>query len=238
MCSAKERILSNLFPVVEIPEFVFSAETRFQSDSELAEVCDAAGPLPLLLKGPRLYTVEQPSRGSVFSLTTSGGESAIRREDFTQWFSRNDRAGWAVELLNVLFRHHAWKRGLRWDRITDQYHFPRTKPKSVWWEIGKQTISREVTAPHMGWIEIENQVRAEVQYGWRHQSVRAEFVPVQGNLLLASGTQLAANRIGREDSRDNAAGRANIFRLTAAGKERASLALIEVLVDRAGQGPS
>jgi hypothetical protein len=183
VCPVKERILSNLFPVVELPKFVFSAGTQFQTESELAEACAAAGPFPFLLKEKRLYTVEQPSRDSVFALTTSGGESA-RQESFTQWFSRKDRAGWAVELLNNLFRHHAWKRGLRWDKHTDQYHFPRTKPKSVWWEISKQTISREVTAPHMGWIELENQGRAEVQYGWRHQSIRAEFVQVLGNLFL------------------------------------------------------
>jgi hypothetical protein len=179
----KERILSNLFPVVELPKFVFSAETQFQTESELAEACAAAGPLPFLLKGKRLYTVEPPSQDSVFALATTGADSA-RRESFTQWFSRNDRAGWAVELLNNLFRHHAWKRGLRWDKHTDQYHFPRTKPKSVWWEISKQTISREVTAPDMGWIELENRGRAEVQYGWRHQSIRAEFVQVLGNLYL------------------------------------------------------
>src|SRR3984893_18005824 len=35
--SAKERILSNLFPIVEVPKFVYSAETRFDTESELME---------------------------------------------------------------------------------------------------------------------------------------------------------------------------------------------------------
>src|ERR1700680_3278717 len=43
--SAKERILSNLFPVVELPKFVYSAETRFETESEVMEACDGAGPL-------------------------------------------------------------------------------------------------------------------------------------------------------------------------------------------------
>jgi hypothetical protein len=54
----------------------------------------------------------------------------------------------------------------------------------VWWEISQQTISREVTAPHMGWIELENELKAEVQYGWRHHTIRAEFVQVMASLCL------------------------------------------------------
>jgi len=181
--SARERIISNLFPVVEVPKFVYSAGTRFATETELTKACGAAGPSPFLLKGSRLYTIEPLSQHSVFAPALSNG-AVIRQENLTQWFSRRDRAGWAIELLNNLFRHHAWKRGLRCDKSTDQYYFPRTKPKSVWWEISKQTISREVTAPHMGWIELDNRVRAEIQYGWRHQTIRAEIVQLMGNLYL------------------------------------------------------
>jgi hypothetical protein len=181
--AAKERIISNLFPVAEVPKFVYSAETRFISETELTEACGAAGPSRFLLKGSRMHTIEPLLQNSVFALALSN-RAVTKQEDFTQWFSRRDRAGWASELLNNLFRHHAWKRGLRYDETTQQYYFPRTKPKSVWWEISQQTISREVTAPHIGWIELENRVKAEVQYGWRHQTIRAEFVQVLGNLYL------------------------------------------------------
>jgi TIR domain-containing protein len=181
--SAKERILSNLFPIVEVTKFVYSAETRFDTESELMEACHGAGPLPFLVKESRLYTVERLSPDSSFApAVTNWGTH--KQENFTEWLSSQDRAEWAIELLNSLFRQHAWKRGLRWDTGTDQFYFPRTKPKSVWWQIGGQTISREVTAPHMGWIDLGNQVKAEVQYGWRHQSIRADFVQVLGNLFL------------------------------------------------------
>jgi hypothetical protein len=33
-------------------------------------------------------------------------------------------------------------------------------------------------------IELENHGKAEVQYGWRHQSIRADFLQVLGNLFL------------------------------------------------------
>jgi hypothetical protein len=181
--SAKERILSNLFPVVELPKFVNSAETRFDTESELMEACSGRGPLSFLIKESRLYTIEQLSADSAFAPAVTNWDT-LKQENFTQWLSTKDRAEWAIELVNNLFRQHAWKRGLRWDKSTDQFYFPRTKPKSVWWEIVGQTISREVTAAHMGWIELENQVKAEVQYGWRHRSIRADFVQMFGNLLL------------------------------------------------------
>jgi hypothetical protein len=181
--STKERILSNLFPVVELPKCVYSAETRFQTESEVTEACATAGPLPFLLKDSRLYSTEPISRNSVFAPALGNGDIP-RQENFAQWLSRDDRVRWAIELLNHLFRHHAWKRGLRWDETTDQYYFPRTKPKSLWWEISGRTMSREVTAPHVEYVELENGVRAEVQYGWRHQSIRADFVRALGNLFL------------------------------------------------------
>jgi hypothetical protein len=181
--SAKEQIVSNLLPVVEVPKVVSSVETQIQSESELARICDAAGPLAFLLKGTRLYTIEPLSHDSVFAPAVTNWDTR-EQEDFAPWFFRSDRAAWAIELMNNLFRQHAWKRGLRWDESTDQFYFPRTKPKSIWWEMNGRTISREVTAPHMGWIELENQVRAEIQYGWKHESIRADFVHLGGNLFL------------------------------------------------------
>jgi hypothetical protein len=175
-----ERVLCNLFPVVELPTFVYSAETRFDTESELTEACGGSEPLPFILKGSRFYTTLPLSRESVFAPAISPAENP-RQDNFMQWSSNRDHVGWAIELLNSLFRQHAWKRGLRWDESTDQFYFPRNKPKNVWWEIGGRRVSREVTAPHMGRIELENSVTAEVQYGWKHHSIRASFVQVQGN---------------------------------------------------------
>jgi len=180
---ARERILCNLFPVVELPQFIYSAETRFKTESELTDACAEDGPSSFLIKDSRVYTLESPSQESTFALAASDWNTR-KQESFAQWYSNPERAEWGIELLNKLFRRHAWKRGLRWDSTTNQFFFPRNKPKSIWWKVGEQTIAREVTAPHMGWIELGKQVRAEVQYGWKHQSVRADFVKVQGNIFF------------------------------------------------------
>jgi hypothetical protein len=180
---AKERILCNLFPVVELPQFIYSAETRFKTESELSDACAEDGPSSFLIKNFRVYTLECPSQDSTFAFAASDWNSR-KQESFMQWFSNPERAGWGIELLNKLLRRHAWKRGLRWDSSTNQFFFPRNKPKSIWWKLGEQTVSREVTAPHMGWVDLENQVKAEIQYGWKHESIRADFVKVQGKIFF------------------------------------------------------
>jgi hypothetical protein len=179
----KERLLANLFPVAEPPKLIFSAETKLRTETELTEAYPGVEHLPFLLKGSRLFTIEPFSRDSAFAPAVCNWDTR-KQENFSNWSFERGHAGWAAELLNSAFRHHAWKRGLRWDICTEQFYFPRTRPKSIWWEVSEQTIAREVTAPRMGWIELENHAGAEVQYGWKHQSLRADFVELQGNLFL------------------------------------------------------
>jgi hypothetical protein len=179
----KERIVSNLFPVLETPEFVYSAETPCRTDAEVMEACGGPGPLPFLLKDSRLYTFQSFAHDSVFEPASSKGAAPLQ-ENFAQWLSSSDRVDSALYLLNSLFRHHAWKRGLRYDKSRNLYYFTRSKPKNVLWKMGQQAVSREVTAPNMAWIPLENQMKAEVQYGWRHLGIRAGFVQILGTLFL------------------------------------------------------
>ena len=179
----RERIASNLFPAVEIPKEIFSAETRFQSESEITEACGGPGPLQFLLKGTRLYAASPITENSVFwpAVKEDGKPS---QERFAQWLSDPARAPWAIELLNRLLRNHAWKRGMRFDEGQSLFYFTRSKPKKLWWEIGGKTIQREVTAPHIKWNEIDGEVLAEFQCGWKHEAIRAEFIQILGALFL------------------------------------------------------
>ena len=178
-----ERIISNLFPVVEIPKDICSAETRFQSESEVMEACGDPGPLPFLLRGSRVYTVAPLGAQSIFAAALKD-DSQPTRERFTEWLSDPGRVPWAMELLNRLLRYHGWKRGLRFDKDLGLFYFTRSKPKKLWWEIAGKTFQREVTAAHLKWNEMDQGVLAEVQYGWRHEAIRAGFVQILGNLFL------------------------------------------------------
>lgn len=179
----KERIISNLFPIVEFPKEIFSAGSRFQTESEVLEACGGPGPLPFVLKGSRLYALEPLNENSVFmpALKENCNSSPLQ---FSEWLSNSERVPWAIELLNRLLRYHAWKRGMRFDEAQCLFYFTRSKPKKLWWEIGGKTIQREVTAPFTKWIPFEGFGRAEVQCGWRHEAVRAGFVQALGTLFL------------------------------------------------------
>ena len=178
-----ERIVSNLFPVVEIPKDIYSAETRFHTESEIVEACGGPGPLPFLLKGSRIYAVAPLAENSVFAPALKA-DSNCRQERFAEWLSDPERTPWALELLNHLLRHHAWKRGMRFDESHGLFYFTRSKPKNLWWEIGGKTIQREVTAPHTKWNQIEGHGMAEFQCGWKHEAIRANFIQTLGALFL------------------------------------------------------
>ena len=178
-----ERIVSNLFPAVELPKDIFSAETHFQNEPEILNACGGPGPAPFLLKGSKLYSFAPLTENSVFGQALKKDSDCLL-ENFSEWFADAERAPWAIQILNQLLRYHAWKRGMRFDETQRLFYFTRSKPKSLWWEIGGKTIQREVTAPHIRWNEIGPGISAEVQYGWRHEAIRAEFIYVAGALFL------------------------------------------------------
>ena len=192
-------MVSNLFPVVEIPKVIFSAETRLRIEAEIHGSCAGPGPLPFLLKGTRLYTVAPLTDNSVFrpALEPEGKPS---QESFAHWLSGGGACNLGDRAPEPLLRYHAWKRGLRFDEAQGLFYFTRSKPKNLWWEIGGKIVQREVTAPHMKSNQIDGQTMAEFQCGWRHEAVRAGFVQVAGDLFLASGTGMAADRAGWKDT--------------------------------------
>jgi hypothetical protein len=180
---ATDRIAGNFFPVVEIPKFIFSAESRFQTDQEIVDACGGAGPLPFLLKGAALHTLLPLQNNSVFGPAIRE-DSAISREHFAPWLVDMRRSDWAIQLLNRFLRFHAWKRGLRFDEGHSLFYFTRSKPKKLWWEARGKIAQREVTAPHMKHYEICGEREVEFQCGWKHEAVRAAFVLRKGSLFV------------------------------------------------------
>ena len=178
-----EMVAPNLFPVLEYPQNFYSAEARFQTESEIIAACGAPGPLPFLLRKSTVYTFELPTRNSVLAPALKM-DRAPSQERFADWLAKPECAPWTIGLLDRILRYHAWKRGLRFDETHKLFYFTRSKPKTVWWEIGGRTIQQEVTAPRLIWTEIEPDVKAETQFGWTHQAVRAGFVQISDALFL------------------------------------------------------
>jgi hypothetical protein len=169
--------------VVERPRFIFSAESQFQTEQEVVEACEGAGPMPFLLKGSTLYTLSPLTKSSLLGRALKEG-TAISQELFAAWQSDAQRSKWAIELLNRFLRLHAWKRGLRFDEDQALFYFTRSKPKKLWWEVGGKIAQREVTAPNMKHYEVCGQQEVEFQNGWKHEAVRAGFELWRGCLFV------------------------------------------------------
>ncbi len=172
-----------LFPVVEFPREVFSAEARIQTESEILKTCCGPGPLAFLLKGSRLYSTT-PLTGNCAVSAALNDDRNLARVPLAEWISDPERAPWAIELMNRLLRYHAWKRGMRYDELHGLFYFTRSKPKKLWWEFDGKAALREVTAPDMKWVPIEGNRCAEFQCGWKHEAVRAGFTEILGSLFL------------------------------------------------------
>jgi len=180
----RERIVANLFPVVEIPRDFVAIKSRFRTENEIAKHCESPGPLPFVFRNSTVYTIASAPAGAALVAAAKEEHCDESHELFKDWLSDSSRAPLAVELLNRLLRHHAWKRGLRFDESHGLYYFTRTKPKNLWWEIGGKTIQRQVTAANMKWAPVEGGGAAEFQCGWRHEAIRVEFIQVCDELFL------------------------------------------------------
>jgi len=174
---------ANHFPVVESPKYVFSAESRFQTEKEIVEACGGAGPLPFLLKGSTIYTLSPLTRSSGFACAIKA-DCAPSHEQFAGWLWDAKTSRWAIELLDRVLRLHAWKRGLRFDEGHTLFYFTRSKPKKLWWENGGKIFQREVTAPLIKQRQIDNHRLAEFQRGWKHEAIRAGFVQWGSSLFV------------------------------------------------------
>jgi hypothetical protein len=177
-----QRIVCNLCPVLEVPRYVYCAKSRLEDESEAAKSCAGPGPVPFLLRNGRLCSLSPLAKNSALAPVLEPG-SAPSQETLAEWFQDGQRSDWALELLNRFLRHHAWKRGMRFDELHRLFYFTRTKPKKLWWEMGGKLIQREVTAPHMKRNRLDNGEEAEFQCGWKHEAVQASFV-TDGGLFL------------------------------------------------------
>jgi hypothetical protein len=180
-----ERLVSNLFPIVELPERVYCAKTRLREKADIREYSANESHPPFLLRENKLWTF--------WDLRTDAGPygeavvSGTASDDlFEVWFSDADRARWAVELLNLYLKENAWRRFLRLDKDRHRLFFApyQDRPKKIRWRIGGKWSSREVTARHMVTKKLPDGTKHKFQSGWRHQACRATFVLLPFGLFL------------------------------------------------------
>ncbi len=178
-----ERIVSNLYRVTEIPERIYFAPTKIREKKEINKYCE--NPPPFILREGKLYTFADLTARDEFHQTLTKGANVLWYS-FADWFSDDDYRRRAIELLNIYFKEHAWKRGIRFDGIKGRYFFPPRREKSVRlaWNISGKRYWREITTRHTRRVKQEDGGYKEAPFGWRHQGFRANFMLVFGNLML------------------------------------------------------
>jgi hypothetical protein len=93
----QERLVSNLLPVVELPQTVFSAETPLRSKADIHQYSDKVSHPAFVLREGRLWTIVN-LRENGESFGTSVQPTTIREDAFESWLSDADHARWAVTL--------------------------------------------------------------------------------------------------------------------------------------------
>jgi hypothetical protein len=182
----RERVVSNLLPVLELPEYVFSAETPLRDKKDLHRyVGEESHPPPCLLRDGRLWTFgnlrDQPDLfGSAIRPTT------VNSVSFDSWFADADYSRWAVELLNLCLKENAWQRYLRLDKERHRFFFTawQGRPKRISWKISGKWTPREVTTRHTVTRRLPDGTKERIQSGWRHQAVKAGFVLLPFGLFV------------------------------------------------------
>ena len=179
-----ERLISNLLPVLELPELVYGAATPLREKSELRSFSNAKSHPPFLLRGGKLLTFTNlQDKASVFNSVID--RSQIETQEFKSWFG-TDRQNWGVELLNLHLKEKAYQRYLRFDSKGRRFFFAPYKdnPKKIGWWVGGKRTSREVTTPHTATRLNADGSKERYPYGWRHQGVRANFLYLPLGLFL------------------------------------------------------
>jgi len=179
----QERIVSNLFPVVDLPEFVFSSDTKLTDKADIRLYTEDVSPPPFLLRENRLWTFVNLYESDSYGAAVG---RSVRRDSFENWFHDPDKARWAVELLNLHLKETAWRRFLRLDKDRHRFFFsPKDgQPKKISWKIGGKWSSRELTSRHMVKRPLPDGSKQRVQSGWRHQACKASFILLPHGLFL------------------------------------------------------
>lgn len=179
-----ERLVSNLYRVTGIPEKVYYAATRIRQKKEIHEYIEHAP--PFILREGRLFTFSDLTSSENVFQSVLTQDSVVLQDNFADWFSDVEYSRRAIELLNVCFKEHAWKRWLRFDGIKGRYFSsPKgDKPTRIAWRIGGIRRWREVTTRHTRRVKQEDGSYKDEPFGWRHQGLRANFMVVMDNLML------------------------------------------------------
>lgn len=167
-------LLSNLFPVVALPNQIWSAATKYREKKEVWEIAPKAE--PFILRDKRLYTFANLGAPETRLRDAIETRSIGKPESRHDWFIREDRSNWLMALLNTNLSKHLWGLQVRQDGKGRFFFSPGKNNTERKWTM-KEGRPRTVAA--------KKENPATQTSFWVHHAARIKFKRVGEKLFLS-----------------------------------------------------
>ena len=173
-----ENLFSTLFPVVELPAYVYGAPCKFsetQKDEIRGKIVppeDASVIYPYIIRGGNLYAFQDLGyRKSPFRNLVDSQKS--QRFLSAEWWGDPVKQVWFVDLINRSLNKLTGRKGLQWDRDHRRYYFQPDKPGQIK-EILYRPLNQASSSKHVVWQPISKRTGQPRPY-WLHRAVSLKF---------------------------------------------------------------
>jgi len=159
-----ETLYSNLLPVLEMPQVVYSAPSVYRTRAQVRPLLHGTYQPPFVLKEKRLWTFSDLTHPDC-PLRRVCGVDDISQTDTHSWMRDDDRRLWLVDLFNQCLRRKCQSLGLLYDWQHRRFYFPPDggQERSVEYQAAKRRARRRVASPYHSLF-------------WVHHAVRLSFV--------------------------------------------------------------
>lgn len=166
----REKLRSNLLPVIENIEFLYSLPTTCQDKQEVRLLLGSGPKPPFIVRENRIWTPSYlPSEDCALRVACETAEE-VRVTPSIEWMEDNSRELWLVELLNSCLQKHCARLGLIYDRKHKRFYCMPRDGKEWWFTYP----SIQNTARRRPAFQSISRTTGEIRF-WIHQSVRLKF---------------------------------------------------------------
>jgi hypothetical protein len=173
--AVQEFIFSNMFPVKDIPLYIWSAKTPFR-ETEKAKVWEIAPNCPaFILRAERLYTFAR-LESDTERLREVVDVKSITRDSRREWALHPDKQKWLMSLLNSCLSNHLRRKRIRTNGKGRFYFVPDEGAENRTWPmpVGKpRTVAKHV---------IDQNKNTSF---WVHQGAEVRFRRIEDKIFLS-----------------------------------------------------
>ncbi|MFQ5910271.1 MAG: toll/interleukin-1 receptor domain-containing protein [Thermoplasmata archaeon] len=172
----EEEIVTNLFGIASLPEYVFIGNTWARQPGDIFEVTRGKPIPPFVLREGRIYVFEDLTRRRS-TLRKAAAVADVQTYSTKHLIDSESTQDYVVELLNRTFWKHCRSLGLAFDKVSGKHfsYAENGEPRTFGWKPNKRWSNREIARPKL--------------YGgrvlfWVHLALRARFTILESDPYL------------------------------------------------------